>query len=46
MDKLSLEEIGIKNCVSVPDGAPNPGTKNFNNKFSYIDNCWEYFKER
>ena len=45
MDKLALEEIGITNCVSVPDGAPNPGTKNFQSKFSYLDNCWEYFKD-
>tara|TARA_B100000214_G_scaffold372690_1_gene351433 strand:+ start:295 stop:2085 length:1791 start_codon:yes stop_codon:yes gene_type:complete len=44
MDKLSLNEIGIENCVSVPDGAPNPGTKNYDNKFSYLDNCWEYFQ--
>ena len=45
MDKLALEEIGITNCISVPDGAPNPGTKNFQSKFSYLDNCWEYFKD-
>lgn len=45
MDKLSMEEVGIKSCISVPDGAPNPGTKNYNNKFSYIDNCWEYFEK-
>jgi twinkle protein len=45
MDKLSLNEIGIENCLSVPDGAPNPGTKNYDNKFSYLDNCWEYFKD-
>ena len=45
MDKLSLNEIGIDNCVSVPDGAPNPGTKNYDNKFSYLDNCWEYFQD-
>jgi len=45
MDKLSLDEIGIENCVSVPDGAPNPGTKNYDNKFSYLDNCWEYFTD-
>jgi len=44
MDKLSLEEVGITNCVSVPDGAPNPGTKNYDNKFSYLDNCWSYFE--
>ena len=46
MDKLSLDEVGIENCVSVPDGAPNPGTKNYDNKFSYLDNCWEYFENK
>ena len=24
MDKLAVEEAGIRYCVSVPDGAPNP----------------------
>lgn len=24
MDKLAIEEAGIKYCVSVPDGAPSP----------------------
>jgi len=46
MDKLAMEVAGYINCVSVPDGAPNPGTKNFNNKFSYLDNCWEYFEDK
>jgi twinkle protein len=23
IDKLSMEEAGFKNCVSVPDGAPS-----------------------
>ena len=46
MDKLAMEMAGVINCISVPDGAPNPGTKNFNNKFSYLDNCWEYFENK
>ncbi len=37
IDKLSLEEAGILNCVSVPDGAPSPNTKNFSNKFDYLN---------
>jgi twinkle protein len=37
MDKLSMEEAGFKNCVSVPDGAPAPDTKNYANKFDFLD---------
>lgn len=37
MDKLSMEEAGFKNCVSVPDGAPSPNTKNYASKFSFFD---------
>jgi len=39
MDKLSLDEIGYHFVVSVPDGAPAPGTKNFQSKFDYLNNC-------
>lgn len=28
IDKLSLEEAGFRNCVSVPDGAPAQVSKN------------------
>lgn len=28
MDKLSMEEAGFRNCVSVPDGAPPSVSKN------------------
>lgn len=41
MDALSFEEVGYKNAVSVPDGAPNPKTKNFESKFEFLDNCHE-----
>jgi twinkle protein len=37
MDKLSVEEGGFKNCVSVPDGAPTPDTKNYDSKFDFLD---------
>lgn len=37
MDVLSLNECGIWNAVSVPDGAPSPGSKNLENKFRFLD---------
>jgi len=39
MDMLSFKEIGYPFAVSVPDGAPAPGTKNFHSKFEYLENC-------
>jgi len=39
IDKLSFDEIGYNFSISVPDGAPAHGTKNFNTKFEYIENC-------
>lgn len=36
MDKLSAEVAGFPNCVSVPDGAPAPGSKNLEGKFDYL----------
>jgi len=45
IDKLSLEAVGYKNCVSVPDGAPAATAKTFNGKFDYIDNCIHCFDE-
>lgn len=41
MDKLSLEMAGILSCVSVPDGAPTPNTKDYATKFAFLDNDWE-----
>jgi twinkle protein len=43
IDKLSFDVIGKTECVSVPDGAPNPNAKNVETKFSYLDNCHSYF---
>lgn len=39
MDKLALETAGVLNVVSVPDGAPAPEAKNYNNKFDFLENC-------
>jgi twinkle protein len=36
MDKLSLEVAGFLSCVSVPDGAPAPNTKNYASKFDFL----------
>lgn len=36
MDKLSVEEAGFTNCVSVPDGAPAPDTRNYDSKFDFL----------
>lgn len=37
IDKLSLEVAGITSCVSVPDGAPSPDSKNYSGKFSFLE---------
>jgi twinkle protein len=39
IDKLSMETAGFLNSVSVPDGAPSVGTKNYSSKFNFLDNC-------
>ena len=41
MDVLALHEAGIKNVVSVPNGA----TLNTNN-LDYLDNCIDYFDDK
>ena len=41
MDALSLQEAGIENVVSVPNGA----TLN-NNNLDYLDNCIDYFTDK
>ena len=38
IDVLSFIEAGIDNVISVPDGAPAIGTKNFSSKFDYLEN--------
>ena len=41
MDVLSLHEAGIRNCISVPNGA----TLNSNN-LEYLDNCIDYIDDK
>jgi twinkle protein len=36
MDKLALSEAGIQNAVSVPNGAPAPGTKSLEARFEFL----------
>ncbi|KAJ9673502.1 hypothetical protein PVL29_023204 [Vitis rotundifolia] len=51
IDKLSMEEAGFYNCVSVPDGAPGSvSTKVFKSdeediKYQYLWNCKEYLEK-
>ncbi|KAJ9691283.1 hypothetical protein PVL29_013454 [Vitis rotundifolia] len=51
IDKLSMEEAGFYNCVSVPDGAPpSVSTKVFESeekdiKYQYLWNCKEYLEK-
>jgi twinkle protein len=37
IDKLSLNEAGYENAVSVPDGAPPENSRDYTSKFSYLD---------
>ncbi len=41
IDCMSLHEIGISNVCSVPNGASKG-----NQRLEYLDNCWEYFKNK
>jgi twinkle protein len=41
IDALSLYEAGIKNVVSVPNGATL-----HNNNLTYLDNCIDYFEDK
>ena len=36
IDKLSVEVIGFTSCVSVPDGAPAPDSRDYAHKFDYL----------
>ncbi|WKA09348.1 hypothetical protein VitviT2T_027005 [Vitis vinifera] len=51
IDKLSMEEAGFYNCVSVPNGAPaSVSTKVFKSdeedtKYQYLWNCKEYLEK-
>ena len=41
MDALALHEAGIKNVISVPNGATLR-----NNNLDYLDNCIDYFEDK
>ncbi|CAI9102366.1 OLC1v1000626C1 [Oldenlandia corymbosa var. corymbosa] len=48
VDKLSMEEAGISNCVAVPGGAPEKVSEELpavekDKGFQYVWNCKEYF---
>ncbi|MBI4523710.1 MAG: toprim domain-containing protein [Deltaproteobacteria bacterium] len=36
-DKLAVEVAGIRNCVSVPNGAPPPNAKNYDALLSFLE---------
>jgi twinkle protein len=37
IDKLSVEVAGLKNCVSVPDGAPSEKSSDYSRKFDFLN---------
>lgn len=39
IDALSVEVAGFTSCVSVPDGAPSAGTKDYSSKFTFLDSA-------
>jgi twinkle protein len=41
LDKLAVEVTGHVSCVSVPDGAPSPNTKDYQAKFDYLASAQE-----
>nr|XP_019707525.1 twinkle homolog protein, chloroplastic/mitochondrial isoform X2 [Elaeis guineensis] len=50
VDKLSMEEAGYRNCVSVPDGAPAKVSEEIPNEkedknFQYLWTCKEYLEK-
>lgn len=40
IDCMSWHESGLKNAVSVPNGASQ------NQKLEFVDNCWKYFQDK
>ncbi|CAL9169005.1 unnamed protein product [Musa hybrid cultivar] len=50
IDKLSMEEAGFPNCISVPYGLPEQSSKELpaedeNTEFQYLWNCIEYLEK-
>ncbi len=46
IDKLSLEEAGYKNCVSLPNGAPSPNSKTYNAHFDHLATAEKYLANK
>ena len=44
IDKLSLDEAGFLHVLSVPDGAPAPGTTEYTSKFDFMDSAADIFE--
>lgn len=44
-DKLSFEEAGFTNCISVPDGALQPNQNYSDEKLKFIENSYDYIKD-
>jgi len=44
VDKLSVEVAGITSCLSVPDGAPAEGTKDYSSKFAFLNSAEQQLK--
>ena len=44
MDKLSMDVAGFPNSLSVPDGAPAPGSRDYTAKFDFLDAHYELFR--
>jgi len=41
IDKLSVEMAGITNCVSIPNGAGNPASRDFERELAYLESAQE-----
>lgn len=41
IDKLSIAQAGMFNCVSVPDGAPAENTRDYSTKFEFLDSAYD-----
>jgi twinkle protein len=41
-DACALEASGVRSVLSVPDGAPIPGAKNYDTKFDFLQNAESY----
>ena len=46
LDKLSVEEAGFINCVSIPNGAPPPDSKNYSSHFDYLKTAEKYIADK